>query len=244
VEEALAPDPENERPRAMTSRNVPIRHEDTDLLVADKPAGLLSVPTPGAVGRTLASVLAAEGHPGLLPVHRLDRDVSGLVVLAKHEPARAALESLFRGRAVAKTYWALVRGRLRPERGQFDDPILDEGARARVSPRGKPALTRWHVLAQHRATSAVEIELVTGRYNQIRLHFAHHDQALVGERKYARGKDDVLRAKRVALHAWKLAFTHPLRGERMAVEAPLPEDLRDMLTAAEAYAPSARRERS
>jgi 23S rRNA pseudouridine1911/1915/1917 synthase len=212
-------------------------HADADLLVADKPSGVLSVPTPGATGRTLVDLLAAGGHTGLLPVHRLDRDVSGLVVLAKHEAARAALEQLFRGRAVAKTYWALVRGRLRPERGQFDDPILDEGARARVSARGKPALTRWHVLAQHRATSVVEIELVTGRYNQIRLHFAHHDQALVGERKYARGKDDVLRAKRVALHAWKLAFAHPLRGERVAVEAPLPDDLRALLAAAETYSP-------
>jgi 23S rRNA-/tRNA-specific pseudouridylate synthase len=111
-------------------------HADADLLVADKPSGVLSVPTPGATGRTLVDLLAAGGHTGLLPVHRLDRDVSGLVVLAKHEAARAALEQLFRGRAVAKTYWALGRGRLRPERGQFDDPILDEGAHPRAaSPR-------------------------------------------------------------------------------------------------------------
>jgi 23S rRNA-/tRNA-specific pseudouridylate synthase len=93
------------------------------------------------------------------------------------------------------------------------------------------------VLAHHAATSVVEVELVTGRYNQIRLHFAHHDQALVGERKYARGRDDPLRAKRVALHAWKLAFPHPLRGQRVAVEAPLPDDLRALLAAAEAYSP-------
>jgi 23S rRNA pseudouridine1911/1915/1917 synthase len=214
-----------------------ILHEDADLLVASKPSGLLSVTTPGAQGRTLLEALAAEGHAGLLPVHRLDRDVSGLVVLAKHEAARKALEDLFRGRAVKKIYWALVRGRLRPDLGSFDDPILDQGARARVDPRGKPATTRWRVLARHAATSVVEIELVTGRYNQIRLHFAHHDQALVGERKYARGKDDPLRAKRVALHAWKLAFPHPLRGGRVEVEAPLPADLRDLLAAAEAYSP-------
>lgn len=205
--------------------------------MVDKPSGLLSVPTPGAAGRTLIDVLAAEDHAGLLPVHRLDRDVSGLVVLAKHEAARAALENLFRGRAVKKLYWALVRGRLHPDAGSFDDPILDEGARARVDPRGKPATTRWRVLARHAATSLVEIELVTGRYNQIRLHFAQHDQALVGERKYARGKDDPLRAKRVALHAWRLAFPHPLRGHRFEVEAPLPDDLRALLAAAEAYSP-------
>jgi len=130
-----------------------------------------------------------------------------------------------------------VRGRLRPESGAFEEPILDEGARARVDSRGKPATTRWRVLAHQRASSVIEVELVTGRYNQIRLHFAHHDQALVGERKYARGKDDPLRAKRVALHAWRLAFPHPLQGHRIEVEAPLPEDLRALLAAAEAYSP-------
>jgi RluA family pseudouridine synthase len=216
---------------------VPVLYEDDDLLVVSKPAGLLSVPTPGAHGKTLLDVLAAEGRPGALAVHRLDRDVSGLVVLAKREAARAALENLFRGRAVTKLYWALVRGRLRPEQGSFEDPIRDEGATARVHPAGKPATTRWRVLAHHAATSAVEIELVTGRYNQIRLHFAHHDQALVGERKYARGKDDPLRAKRVALHASKLAFPHPMNGRRVTVEAPLPDDLRALLAAAEAYSP-------
>jgi RluA family pseudouridine synthase len=216
---------------------LPVLFEDEDLIVVSKPSGLLSVETPGAEGRTLAEVLTAEGRPGLLPVHRLDRDVSGCVVLAKHEAARAALENLFRGRAVKKIYWALVRGRMRPESGAFEEPILDQGARARVDPHGKPATTRWRVLARQRATSVVEIELVTGRYNQIRLHFAHHDQALVGERKYARGKDDPLRAKRVALHAWKLAFPHPLRGHRIEVEAALPEDLALLLAAAEAYSP-------
>jgi RluA family pseudouridine synthase len=223
---------------AEPAARVAVLFEDADLLVASKPSGLLSVPTPGAQGRTLLDALAAEGHPGLLPVHRLDRDVSGLVVLAKHAAARAALESLFRGRAVKKTYWALVRGRLRPDTGSFEDPIRDEGAQARIDPRGgKPATTRWRVLARHAATSVVEVELVTGRYNQIRLHFAHHDQALVGERKYARGKDDPLRARRVALHAWKLAFPHPMRGHRVELEAPLPDDLRALLAAAEAQAP-------
>jgi 23S rRNA pseudouridine1911/1915/1917 synthase len=216
---------------------VSIVYEDADLLVVDKPAGLLSVPTPGARGRTLLDALAAEGRRELRPVHRLDRDVSGLLVLAKHEPARAALEALFRGRAVTKLYWALVRGRLRPDAGSFAEPILDEGARARVDPRGKPAVTRWRVLARFASSSVVEIEPVSGRYNQIRLHFAHHDQALVGERKYARGKEDPLRARRVALHAWKLAFPHPTHGGRVALEAPLPGDLRELLAAAEAYSP-------
>jgi RluA family pseudouridine synthase len=216
--------------------DVRVLYEDADLLVADKPAGLLSVPTPGARGRTLLDALSAQGYD-LLPVHRLDRDVSGLVVLARNERARAKLEQLFRGRAVTKLYWALVRGRLAPERGAFDDPIRDAGSFATIDPRGKPTLTRWRLLARHAATTEVEIELVTGRYNQIRLHFAHHDHALVGERKYARGRDDPLGARRLALHAWKLALPHPGTGRRLALEAPLPEELRALRAAAEAYSP-------
>jgi len=215
---------------------VNVLYEDADLFVVDKPAGLLSVPTPGARGRTLLDALAEARRAGL-PVHRLDREVSGLIVLARHEEARRALEALFRGRAVTKLYWALVRGRLAGERGSFAEPIRDAGAHARIDPRGKPAETRWRLLARHAATTAVEVALVTGRHNQIRLHFAHHDHALVGERKYARGRDDPLGAKRLALHARKLEFAHPLRGQRVSVKAPLPEDLRDLLARAERYSP-------
>ncbi len=215
---------------------IAVLYQDDDLLVVDKPAGLLSVPTPGARGRTLAGALAEQGLAAL-PVHRLDREVSGLVVFARHEQARVALEQLFRGRAVTKLYWALVRGRLAGERGVFDDPIRDAGAHARIDARGKPALTRWRLLARHAASSAVEVALVTGRYNQIRLHFAHHDHALVGERKYARGRDDPLGAKRVALHALELELPHPVTGKPVSVKAALPEDLRELLERAERYSP-------
>lgn len=199
-------------------------YRDEHLLVVDKPSGLLSVPTPGARGRTLVQALREEGIEALA-VHRLDREVSGAVLLALDEPTRAALEERFRLRAVRKLYWALVRGRLPRERGEFSDPILDEGSYARVSARGKPSRTRWRVLRAGGAASEVEVELVTGRYNQIRLHFAHHGHALVGERKYARGRDDPLGHKRVALHAARLELEHPVRGEPLVVEAPLPADL-------------------
>ncbi len=201
-----------------------ILYRDGDLLVADKPAGLLSVPTPGARGSTLLDELQRAGFPALA-VHRLDREVSGAVLFALNEPTRSALEQQFRERALTKVYWALVQGRLEREQGEYKDPILDEGRYARISARGKACSTRWRVIALRSAVSEVEIELVTGRYNQIRLHFAHHGHALVGERKYARGRDDPLRAGRLGLHAWRLELMHPTSGAMLRVEAALPAEL-------------------
>ena len=211
---------------------VELLYEDEDLLVVDKPAGLLSVPTPGARGRTLVDVLAEQGR-AVLPVHRLDREVTGCVLLARHERARVALDALFRERALEKVYVAVVLGRLPKPAGEWRDPILDEGAYARVSARGKKCITRWRVLRQHARAAEVEVELVTGRYNQIRVHFAHHGHALVGDRKYGRGKDDPFKFKRAALHAARLAFAHPLRDVQVRAEAPWPEDLRALAREAE-----------
>ena len=216
-----------------SSSEIPVLFRDEHLVVVSKPAGLLSVPTPGARGRTLPQVLREQGLEAFA-VHRLDRDVSGALLLALDEPTRAALEELFRERALEKTYWALVRGHLRRAEGELKDPIADEGRHARISAAGKPALTRYRVLRELPTTSEVEIDLVTGRYNQIRLHFAHAGHALVGERKYARGKEDALRgAKRVALHAWRLAFVHPRTGAEVRVEAPLPAELASLAARAE-----------
>lgn len=206
------------------SRPLELLFLDEDLLVVAKPAGLLSVATPGARGRTVPEVLREQGIDALA-VHRLDRDVSGALLLARSEEIRAALDALFRERAVRKLYWALAQGRLARDEGQFTDPILDEGRHARVSARGKPSRTRWRVLERFARASEVEVDLLTGRYNQIRLHFAHHGHPLVGERKYARGKDDPLGGKRVALHAWRIELAHPRDGRLLAVEAPLPDDL-------------------
>jgi RluA family pseudouridine synthase len=224
------------RPRGCAAAlKLDILYSDDDLLVVDKPAGLLSVTTPGARGRTVVDALREQGLE-VLAVHRLDRDVSGALLLARNEPAREALERLFRARALTKVYWALAQGRLARPEGELKDPILDEGRYARVSARGKPSLTRYRVLRAFAAASEVEVELVTGRYNQIRLHMAHHGHPLVGERKYARGRDDPLGSRRVALHAWRLELTHPGTGAALRVEAPLPEELRRLLERASAPA--------
>jgi 23S rRNA pseudouridine1911/1915/1917 synthase len=208
----------------MPSNPIEILFSDEHLLVANKPAGLLSVPAPRIGGRTLAQALALQGEL-VEPVHRLDRDVSGCVLCARTRESRGALEDLFRERRLTKIYWALAQGEPKPPAGEIKFPIAEERAFARVSAQGKPALTRYRTSWTSGRVSEMEIELVTGRYNQIRLHFAHAGWPLCGERKYARGSTDPLRAKRVALHAWKLAFEHPWTHATISVEAPLAADL-------------------
>lgn len=207
---------------------IPILHEDEHLLVADKPAGVLSVRF--GEERGLPELLAEEGKR-VLAVHRLDREVSGAILFARDEATRAALEELFRARGVTKTYWAMAQGRVKPADGAWTFPILEERGQARVSALGKRSQTRYRTLRDHGIATELEIDLVTGRYNQIRLHAAHAGFALVGERKYARGKDASVRFKsrRVALHSWRLSFVHPLTKERIDAEAPLPNDLLELV---------------
>jgi 23S rRNA pseudouridine1911/1915/1917 synthase len=207
---------------------VDVLYADDRLVVVSKPHGMLSVPSPGARGTTVVQALRAQGVDAL-PVHRLDRDASGAMVLARDDETRARLEDLFRGRKVGKTYWALVQGRLSKRAGSFTEPILDAGSHARISPKGKPAVTRWATRRAFANVTEVGIDLETGRYNQIRLHFAHAGHALVGETKYARRKDDPLRSGRLALHSERIAFPHPWTGRPVDVAAPLPEELAALL---------------
>jgi RluA family pseudouridine synthase len=202
-------------------KEIAILFQDEQLLVAHKPAGLLTV---AGDGPSLETRLAEQGIPAEA-VHRLDRDVSGCVLCARTKEMRAKLEDLFRERALAKTYWALALGTLEPAVGAWKYPLLEERGQARVSARGLPSLTRYKTLARFPLATELEIDLVTGRYNQIRVHAAHAGHPLAGERKYARGKEDPLRAPRLALHAWRLAFRHPSDGAELRIEAPLPEEL-------------------
>lgn len=203
-----------------------ILHRDEHLIVVAKPARLLSVRAPGSDEPCVADVLAQRGIAAR-PVHRLDREVSGAMILALDDATRVALEDAFRARTVRKIYWALAQGHVRPAQGTLRQPILEEASFARVSARGKEAITRYRTLESLRASTVLEVEILTGRYNQIRVHLAHAGFPLVGERKYARGKDSPVRApsRRIALHAWKLALTHPTTGETLEIEAPLAADL-------------------
>lgn len=210
-------------------RPLPFLYQDERLLVVDKPAGLPSVPDPHAPERSVPELLAARGLKAL-SVHRLDREVSGALLLALDGEALQQLQGLFRAHAVHKVYWGMAAGHLEPRAGEFTFPILEEAGRARVSARGKAARTRYLTLERHRAASELELTLLTGRKNQIRVHLAHAGHPLIGERKYSLGRDAVVpfRSRRVALHAWRLAFAVPWSGKKLALEAPLPADLLEL----------------
>ncbi len=209
-------------------RPLPVLYQDDRLLIVDKPPGLSSVPDPG-VPRSVPELLAAQGLKAV-SVHRIDREVSGALLLALDDEALQQLQDLFRARAVGKVYWGMAAGQLEPSAGELTFPILEEAGGARVSARGKPARTRYHTLERYPATSELELTLMTGRKNQIRVHLAHAGHPLIGERKYSLGRDAVVpfRSRRVALHAWRLAFTVPWSGKKIALEAPLPADLLEL----------------
>jgi RluA family pseudouridine synthase len=202
---------------------IPILFADDRLLLADKPAGLLSVGGPDDAA-SLESRLKEQGLPARA-VHRLDRDVSGVVLCALDKEMLALLEALFRERKLKKLYWALALGEVQPAQGQWKYPLVEERGMARVSALGKPSCSGFRTLVNHPVATELEIDLITGRYNQIRVHAAHAGFPLAGERKYARGKEDPLRAPRLALHAWRLEFQHPISAELLRIEAALPAEL-------------------
>lgn len=203
---------------------IAVLFDDSGVLVVNKPAGLLSVPSGRGDEPTVAEVLKQQGLSAQ-PVHRLDREVSGALICARDVETRVALEQQFRERELKKIYWALARGILRQSNGELKFPLLEERGNVRVSAIGKPSLTRYRTLCVFEGASELEVDLVTGRYNQIRVHFAHAGYPLIGERKYARGKEDPFRFGRVALHAWRVAFVHPRTERNVEVEAPLASDL-------------------
>jgi 23S rRNA pseudouridine1911/1915/1917 synthase len=235
-----------EEPPALRPEPVPLTivYEDDDLLVVDKPAGMTVHPAAGVRRGTLAAALLAyrpelsgvggPERPGI--VHRLDRDTSGLLVVAKNEAARLALARQWKERQVEKGYVALVQGRLEPPEGVIDAPIgRDPRHRQRMAvvEGGRAASTTYRLRRYlsarepgHDGFSLVDIRPLTGRTHQIRVHLAAIGHAVVGDRVYGR-TSPVL--KRQFLHAHRLAFRHPVDGRPLEFESPLPEDLREAL---------------
>ena len=198
-----------------------ILHRDGTLLVVDKAPGVLTVGRPGSRERCLLDDLRRDGHK-VAPVHRLDRDTSGVLLLALDPAHRPALERAFRERLVRKEYLALVEGVPPARRASIDLPIADEGKSARVDRAGRPAVTRYEVIESFAGrASLVLAQPATGRHNQIRVHFAHIGHPLLGDRKYGSRRGG---AGRVLLHAARLAFRHPLTGKELDVRAPPPDD--------------------
>jgi 23S rRNA pseudouridine1911/1915/1917 synthase len=216
-----------------------IVYEDEHLLVVDKPAGVVVHPAPGHAGGTLAQALAAAGaeggeedRPGI--VHRIDRDTSGLLVVARSEEAYERLQRLVKRHEVTREYLALVVGRPRSRRGTIDAPIgRDRHDRLRHSldtdsPRA--AVTHFELeelLPQH---ALLRVRLETGRTHQIRVHLAAIDLPVAGDPSYGVRGD--LGLERQFLHAARLAFAHPVTGVEVDVSSPLPPDLAGALAAA------------
>jgi len=232
--------------------NIPIEivYEDETLAVVNKPAGLVVHPAAGTPSGTLANALAYHFQqlpergvrPGI--VHRLDRDTSGLLVVAKTEAALENLSDQFRDRTVFKSYVALVHGRVAANSGKIDQPLArDPSNRTRMAVvrGGRNALTLYRVRRAFERFTLLDVELKTGRTHQIRVHLAWLKHPVVGDETYGGGRDNTiqdpqLRArvrnlKRHFLHAEKLGFMHPVKQEFMKFESPLPEELTDLLEA-------------
>lgn len=219
-----------------------IVYEDQDIVVVDKPAGVVAHPTVGFDGPTVAGALLARGitlttsgaHERQGIVQRLDVGTSGLMMLAKSEVAYSRLKQAFRDRTVHKIYHAIVQGHPDPSEGTFDAPIGRHPKaefKFAVMEGGKPSVTHYKVLELFPAVALCEVNLETGRTHQIRVHFSAFKHPLLGDTMY--GADPSL-AKRLGierqwLHAKQLGFVHPISGEQMNFSSDYPKDLADVL---------------
>lgn len=195
-----------------------IVYEDAQIIVADKPSGLLTVPTPKKEKTTLSSLLKA------FPVHRLDRETSGLIVFAKTAKVLNILSDEFRNRRVKKRYLAFVQGRMPAKSGTIDRNVRDNPYEP-----GKSAITKYRVLECREGFSVVEVIPLTGRTNQIRIHFKQIGHPLVGDRRFAFARDFAVKFRRTALHASDLEFVHPLTRELMRFHSEAPQDMAGFL---------------
>jgi 23S rRNA pseudouridine1911/1915/1917 synthase len=232
----LAPPPAPDATPRAQAMPLKIVYEDADLIVIDKPAGLVVHPGAGVPDRTLMNALLAHapalaGVPRAGIVHRLDKDTSGLLVVAKNVSAQAKLAEQLATRTVRRVYLALVQGDP-PASGRIDAPIgRDARARTRmaVTRRGKEARTSYRVLERYGHAALVECRLETGRTHQIRVHFQHIRHPLVGDTVYRRGTRHGVTFPRQALHAAELSLVHPASGKTMTWRSPLPRDMQKLL---------------
>ena len=232
-------------PASAQPEDIPldILFENADLLIINKPAGMVVHPAGGHLQGTLVNAVLGydadlEGvgdpagqRPGI--VHRLDKDTSGLIVVARNDAAHRELQRQFKEREVEKVYLALLDGRPPTDTGRIEAPIgrdlKDRKRMAVVSERrGRPAVTEYKVVEKFKAHTLVEARLITGRTHQIRLHFAYLKCPLAGDTVYGR-RAPTLPLDRQFLHAARLSFKLPSSGARMAFESPLPEELKQIL---------------
>ena len=233
------PVPTKIEPEAMP---LSIVYEDGDLLVVDKPAGMAVHPSAGHSSHTLVNGILAHcddlsgiggvKRPGI--VHRLDKDTSGLIIVAKNDAAHLSLARQLKERKVEKMYVALVEGRVTPPEGRIEAPIARDAKhrkRMAVVTDGRDARTSYRVLREVGGRTLLEVRPQTGRTHQIRVHLASIGHPITGDALYGRRGDAPV--ARQFLHARRLVFLHPRTGERLELEAPLAEDLQQALEALE-----------
>jgi 23S rRNA pseudouridine1911/1915/1917 synthase len=230
---------------SFESGGLQILYEDEMLLVVNKPAGLLAVPLgsrreSASAYSLMADHLGPRGRRKPFIVHRIDRDTSGIVVFAKTAAAQQAVKDQFARREPERVYQAVVHGHPKPAEGRWrdrlawDDDALKQTVTDAKNPKGVDAITDYRVIETFAETSLVEVRLQTGKRNQIRIQAALRGHPLVGERQYSGGPSKKTGPTsdsfpRQALHAYRLAFKHPIDGRQLTFEAPLPADLSDLL---------------
>lgn len=208
-----------------------ILYEDADLAVVVKPCGMVVHPAAGNEDGTLVNALlhhldslggiGGELRPGI--VHRLDKDTSGLLLVAKNDAAQLALSQQLQDRLMEKHYRALVDGSFKEDAGRVNEPIArskKDRKKMAIDPEGREAITDWQVLARGRGVTLVDVHILTGRTHQIRVHMKHLGHPVCGDPIY--GSPRGAKVPRLMLHAYSLSFTHPTTGERLTFTAPLP----------------------
>ena len=233
--EVELPDPE---PIDVVPQNIPldVAYEDADVIVINKPVGLVVHPAPGHPDGTLVNALLyhcgdslsginGQLRPGI--VHRIDRDTSGLIIAAKNDKAHVALADQLQDHSLARVYEAVVHGNIREDEGTVDAPIgrhpIDRKKMAIDRKDGRRAVTHWTVLGRYPGYTHIQCRLETGRTHQIRVHMASIGHPLVGDPVYGGNRKSLPGLVGQCLHARKLRFVHPSTGELVEVECPLPD---------------------
>ena len=209
---------------------IKILHEDDCLIVFYKPAGLLVIPSPKKKDNTLVDIVnkqyGSAGEGKLHPCHRLDRDTSGVIVFAKKKVNQQLMMKTFQDLSVKKKYVAFVKGTPFKKSGEINRPIKDFFQKKYSSNAGtKAAVTKYKVVDVKKEFSVVDVWPLTGRTNQIRIHFSGIGHPVLGERVYAFRKDFNVDFRRLALHAGEVSFIHPVSSRKVEIKAELPDDM-------------------
>ena len=226
----------------LKAQNIPVDiiYEDDDIIVVNKPKGMVVHPANGNPDGTLVNAIMAickdslsgiggEIRPGI--VHRLDKDTSGLLIIAKNDEAHVNVSEQIKNHEVKKTYIALVRGIIKENEATIDMPIgrsTSDRKKMAVNKKGKNAITHIKVLKRYDKYTLVEVNIETGRTHQIRVHLSYIGYPIIGDATYSNGKNE-FNVQGQCLHAMKLEFEHPITGKKMELEAPLPQYFQEII---------------